>query len=238
MRDHESAGSVGHDVGPSIGSCVLIGAHGHVATAWHVVESHRRRKKKSHLHASVSAIFPNGSWLSDFTIIGTSDSFDVCIMLGQKQSKEPLPNPMFSGGGVRRGETVVMQSYPLVIDENIVGANIREPACFVGHECHSGNGEHAASYLGFPNSSGGPVFDLDGKLCGIHTGTVSPGVVPYGDVMVADLWREYLDSNSEVSVYTDMNVVMALIPNNAPLTMRAQRQARSRRASAGGTGGG
>ena len=218
----------------SIGSCVLIGAHGHVATSWHVVQGLRKSKKKSHLHSSVSANFPNGSWLSDFIIIGISESFDVCIMRGEKQSSEPLPDYVFSGGGVKRGETVMLQSYPLVIDENIVGVNIREPACFVGHECHSGNGEHAASYLGFPNSSGGPVFNLDGKLCGIHTGTVSPGVVPAGDVMVADVWREYLDSSSEVSVYTDVNVVMALIPNNAPLTMRAQRKARSRRAFVGG----
>ena len=234
MRYQGSAGASAGNEGSSIGSCVLIGAHGHVATSWHVVEGHRKSRKKGHLHSSVSANFPNGSWLSDFTVIGYSASLDVCVLHGEKQSSEPLPSHVFSGGGVKRGETVVLLSYPLVLDENIVGVDIREPACFVGRECHSLSGEHAASYLGFSNSSGGPVFNLDGKLRGIHTGTVSPGSVPAGDVMVADEWREYLDFNSEVSVYTDVNVVMALIPNNAPLTMRAQRQARSRRASAGG----
>ena len=232
MRDPVPAGSRGSDEGSSIGSCVLIGAHGHVATSWHVVKNLRKSRKISHLQSSVSAIFPNGSWLSDFTILGFSDSFDVCIMRGEKLSREPLPYPAVSGGAVKQGETVILQSYPLVIDENIMGANIREPTCFVGHECHSGTGEHAASYLGFPNSSGGPVFNLNGKLCGIHTGTISHGDVPTGDVMVADTWRDYLESNNEVSVYTDVNVVMGLIPNNAVLNIRARRQAQSRRVSA------
>ena len=75
------------------------------------------------------------------------------------------------------------------------------------------------------------MFNLNDKLCSIHTGTILHGDVPTGDVMVADTWRDYLESNNEVSVYTDVNVVMGLIPNNAVLNIRARRQAQSRRVS-------
>jgi serine protease Do len=167
-------------------SGVAIDAEGTILTAAHAC------KPKQHY----LIMFPNGQE-HEATCLGTIRSVDAAVMKINDKGKWPYAEMGWSSS-LQVNEPVVSIAYPASYNER------REVIRF-GYvsELNSQRGRRFTSTcLMEPGDSGGPVFDLFGRVVGIHS-SIDRGLAGNYEVPV-DLFRKYWTALQDPQAYTQL----------------------------------
>uniref|UniRef100_A0A7S0REA5 Serine protease n=1 Tax=Chlamydomonas leiostraca TaxID=1034604 RepID=A0A7S0REA5_9CHLO len=185
-----------------VGSCVLASPDGRVVTALHVLPEEGKGLNVGDEVPGISVEINRGDGLvlRNLKIVDKEEGRDV-VALATRPPTAYLRTP--TQRAPRKREQVMLLSDPLAVDNSVANAaQSLQPAAFYGHVSYIAEGEAVASYVSFPNSSGGAVFaTLDMALVGIHTGVISHNPVPSSRTVAAVL--KYLQwGTAQAAVFT------------------------------------
>ena len=144
--------TVGVRVGQAQGSGVVIDDEGHVLTAAHVCGAPDRE---------VVFLFPDGKRAKG-TTLGVNRGIDAGLMKITDEGDFPHVE-MGSWDDVKNGQWVLATGHPGGYDKNR-GAVVR-----LGRVLSKRNGALGTDCTLVGGDSGGPLFDMDGKVVGIHS---------------------------------------------------------------------
>ena len=144
--------TVGVRVGPAQGSGVVIDDEGHVLTAAHVCGAPDR---------DVVFLFPNGKRAKGKTL-GVNRGIDAGLMKITDEGDWPHVE-MGSWDDVKSGQWVLATGHPGGYDKSR-GAVVR-----LGRVLSKRNGALGTDCTLVGGDSGGPLFNMDGKVVGIHS---------------------------------------------------------------------
>jgi serine protease Do len=139
-------------VGRGQGSGVVVSADGYVLTAGHVVGEKGRE---------VKITFPDGKVVNGKTL-GMNRAIDSGLIKITDEGKWPFA-PMGHSQDVKRGQWCITIGHPGGFKEG------RSPVVRVGRVLDKSETLLRTSCALVGGDSGGPLFDLDGKVIGIHS---------------------------------------------------------------------
>ncbi len=168
----------------ALGSGFVISADGYIVTNNHVIEG----------ADSIEIEFFSGKRL-DAKLIGTDPKTDIALL--KVESETPLPFVQFGDSDVMRvGDWVVAMGNPLgqgfSVSAGIVSARNRELSGTYDDYIQT----DAAINRG---NSGGPLFNMDGKVIGVNTAILSPngGSIGIGFSMASNVVTKVVDQLQE-----------------------------------------
>jgi serine protease Do len=173
LVDKCNASTVAVLMGPSAGSGVIVSEDGLVLTAAHVIRSYSAPKKGGlegvpqafKAGAPVKIMLPDGTKVDGKTlgINAKMDSGMVQITTkGPNNGKWPF-TPVAKSGDVKTGQWVFSLGHPSGPKEG------RSPVARLGRVKDSSKSAMQTDCTLVGGDSGGPLFDLNGKVIGIHS---------------------------------------------------------------------
>lgn len=166
------AATVCLEAGGGSGSGVIVNEDGLIATAAHVVEGQQE----------MTVRFANGKVMR-CKVLGGYRPADAALA----QIIEPGPHPfvkMAASDSVKRGQTIISLGNPSGFDEHR-GLPLR-----LGHIRNIQSYQYSSDCALIGGDSGGPGFNLDGELIGIHS-TISSDVSTNNDILIDIFHREW-----------------------------------------------
>jgi S1-C subfamily serine protease len=152
MLDKAKAATVGVKMGMAQGSGVIVSEDGYVLTAGHV---------SAKPGVPCELVMPNGKVLKAKTL-GRNGSIDSGMIKIVTEGKYPFVE-MGKSGALKKGQWVVAVGHPGGFRAN------RSPVVRVGRILYADPSMIRTDCTLVGGDSGGPLFDLDGKVIGIHS---------------------------------------------------------------------
>ncbi|MCA9064344.1 MAG: trypsin-like peptidase domain-containing protein [Planctomycetaceae bacterium] len=161
--DSVSPAIVGVSNGFGVGSGVVVSKDGLVLTASHVVETRSRRRTNA--PAQVSVMFADGTSLPA-EVLGKNRDADAAMLRISRRLPNDVPFPFVELGKsaeVKPGDWCFAAGHPGGFQQNR-GAPLR-----LGRILSTGHRTLVSDCPIVLGDSGGPLFDMDGRLIGIHS---------------------------------------------------------------------
>lgn len=166
------AATVCLEAGGGSGSGVIVNEEGLIVTAAHVVEGQQE----------MTVRFANGKVMR-CKVLGGYRPADAALAQIIEEGPHPFVD-MAPSGSIKRGQTVIALGNPSGFDEH------RGHPLRYGHINSVQSYQYTCDCALIGGDSGGPAFNLDGEVIGIHS-TISSNVSTNNDIMIDIFHREW-----------------------------------------------
>jgi serine protease Do len=183
--------TVGVMKGNSAGSGVIVSEDGYVLTAAHVIGNKADQ--------DVTLIMPDGKHVKAKTC-GSNSGIDSGMIKISEEGKWPFA-PLGDSSALKKGEWCFSLGHPGGYHSN------RKPVLRVGRILDSTDTVVRTDCTLVGGDSGGPLFDLDGRVIGIHSRIGLPIVFNFH--VPVDTFRETWDRLAKGDEWTSMKVKVA-----------------------------
>jgi serine protease Do len=158
---------VGVSDGMGVGSGVVVSRDGIILTASHVVDSGRgpRRSRRSVPERDVTITFPDGRQYAA-TVLGKNRDADAAVL---KINQSPPGNDGFPFAEMGRTTETHVGEWCFAMGHPGGYRPDREAPIRIGRVLSVGNRTVVSDCAILLGDSGGPLFDMDGKVIGIHS---------------------------------------------------------------------
>lgn len=166
------AATVCLEAGGGSGSGVIVNEDGLIVTAAHVVDGQKE----------MTVRFSNGKVMR-CQVLGGYRPADAALA----KIIEPGPHPfveMAKSGSVKKGQTIIALGHPSGFDEH------RGPPLRLGHVHAIEDYQYSCDCALIGGDSGGPGFNLQGEVIGIHS-TIDSNVSTNNDILIDIFHREW-----------------------------------------------
>jgi len=183
--------TVGVVKGNSAGSGVIVSEDGYVLTAAHVIGNKADQ--------DVTLIMPDGKHVKAKTC-GANAGIDSGMIKISEEGKWPFA-PMGESQSLKKGEWCFSLGHPGGYHPN------RKPVLRVGRILDNSDTVVRTDCTLVGGDSGGPLFDLDGKVIGIHSRIGLP--IAFNFHVPVDTFRDTWDRLAKGDTWTSMKVKVA-----------------------------
>ena len=169
----------------TVGSGFIIGPEGHIVTNYHVVDRAE----------GITVTLNDGTQLTA-VLVGGDDKTDLALL--KVETTKPLPHAEFGDSArIRAGDWVVAIGNPFGLGGSVTAGIVSA----LGRDIRTGPYD---DYLQIDapinrGNSGGPLFDLSGRVIGVNTAILSPhgGSIGIGFAIPVELARPIIDDLME-----------------------------------------